>query len=96
MDAVRESWTDERLDDLNDRVAEMGRRMDDGFNRVHEEIRALRTETKAEIGELRKETKAEFGALRGEIGALHRLILQVGGGMVVTMLIGFLGIATQL
>ncbi len=67
MDAVRESWTDERLDDL-----------------------------KAEVGELRREMRAEFSAVRGEIAALHRLILQVGGGMVVTMLVGFLGIATQL
>ena len=57
----------------------MGRRMDNGFNRVHDEIRAMRTET------------------RTEIAALHRLILQVGGGMVATMAIGFLGIiVTQL
>jgi hypothetical protein len=34
--------------------------------------------------------------VRGEIAALHRLILQVGGGMFVTMLVGFLGIAIQL
>jgi hypothetical protein len=74
MDAVRESWTDERLDDLK---AEVG---------------SLRTE----LGELRRETRAEFSAVRGEIAALHRLILQVGGGIVVTMLIGFLGIAIQL
>jgi hypothetical protein len=37
MNAVREKWTDERLDDLNDRVT-------DGFRRVDNEFRALRAE----------------------------------------------------
>jgi hypothetical protein len=36
MEAMaRESWTDERLDDLNQRVS-------DGFQRVHADIRDLR------------------------------------------------------
>ncbi len=78
MDAVRESWTDERLDDLKDEVGE------------------LRREMRAEFIAVRGEMRAEFSAVRGEIAALHRLILQVGGGMFVTMLIGFLGIAIQL
>jgi hypothetical protein len=34
MEAVREKWTDERLDDLNERVGE-------GFRRVGDEFRAL-------------------------------------------------------
>jgi hypothetical protein len=74
MEAMRESWTDERLDDLKGEVGSL----------------------RAEFGELRRETGAEFRAVRGEIAGLHRLILQVGGGMFVTMLIGFLGIAIQL
>jgi hypothetical protein len=37
MEAVREKWTDERLDDLNDRVSE-------GFRRIDDEFRALRGE----------------------------------------------------
>ena len=78
MDPVRESWTDERLDDFKDEVSE------------------LRREMRAEFIAVRGEMRAEFSAVRGEIAALHRLILQVGGGMFVTMLIGFLGIAIQL
>jgi hypothetical protein len=38
---VRESWTDERLDDLNHRVGELGRRMDEGFNAMRAEFNAL-------------------------------------------------------
>ena len=34
MENMRQSWTDERLDDLNHRV-------DEGFNRVDAELRAL-------------------------------------------------------
>ena len=34
MEAVREKWTDERLDDLNGKVDDLGRRMDLRFDSV--------------------------------------------------------------
>jgi hypothetical protein len=37
MERVRATWTDERLDDL-------ARRVDDGFNRVDGDLREIRTE----------------------------------------------------
>jgi len=37
MEAVRDAWTDERLDDLNHRV-------DGGFKEMREEFRSVRTE----------------------------------------------------
>lgn len=43
METVRETWTDERLDDLNHRV-------DVGFREVGEEFRALRLEMRTEFG----------------------------------------------
>jgi hypothetical protein len=97
MEAMRDKWSDERMDDLN-------RRVENGFNRVDADLREIR----AEIGGLRGETKSEIGGLRGEIGSLrselhteigslHRLILQVAGGMFATFAIGFAGlIATRL
>ena len=100
MEAMREKWTDERLDDLNRHVC-------DGFNRIDQDLRALRSEMRSEIGGLRSEMKAEIGALRpdmqAEIGALRaemnarfdslqRTILQVGGGAIATFLIGFAGL----
>lgn len=63
MEAVREKWTDERLDDLNERVT-------DGFRRVDADLRELRSDMKA----------------------TQRLIIQVGGGMFGTMLIGFVSL----
>lgn len=49
----RVAWTDERLDDL-------ANRMDAGFARVDAGIRGLRAELRAEIGGLR----GEIGVLR--------------------------------
>jgi hypothetical protein len=79
MEAMRDKWSDERMDDLN-------RRVENGFNRVDADLREIR----AEIGGLR-------GEFHTEIGSLHRLILQVAGGMFATFAIGFAGlIATRL
>jgi hypothetical protein len=68
VEAMREKWTDERLDDLNERVSE-------GFRRIDADLREL----------------------RAEMGANHRVLLQVNIGTIVTMVAGFLGvIVTQL
>lgn len=75
MQSMKDAWTDGRLDDLNDRVGDMGRRMDEGFNRVREDLQSLRVEVDAKIDSLRVGTKSEIGAMRGdmktEIGSLR-------------------------
>jgi hypothetical protein len=79
VERARATWTDERLDDL-------ARRVDDGFNRVDADLRSLRTEMTGRID-----------ALGVRIDALQRTVFQVGGGMIAAFLAGFLGlIATQL
>jgi hypothetical protein len=74
MAAVRDLWTDERLDDLNHRV-------DRGFE-----------ETKAEFRAVRLEMRTEFGAVRSEIAQLHRTVVQLFGGVMTTMTLGFVGL----
>lgn len=65
---MREKWTDERLDDLSERMAE-------GIIRIDADLREL----------------------RAEMGANHRIMLQLSIGTIATMAVGFLGvIATQL
>ena len=54
MDRV--AWTDERLDD-------MSRRMDAGFERLDRDIRGLRTELKTELGEMRTTTNRVGGGI---------------------------------
>jgi hypothetical protein len=68
MEAVRKKWTDERLDDLNARVAE-------GFQRVDADLREMRSD------------------MNTRFEAMQRLIIQVGGGLFGTMVIGFLSLA---
>lgn len=83
MEAVRESWTDARLDDfavhVDRRFDALERRVDNGFNRVDAELRALREETNSRFD------------------SLQRTLLQIAGGTVGTLIAGFAGvIATQL
>jgi hypothetical protein len=83
----RATWTDERLDDL-------ANRMDAGFDRVGRDIRELRTELRGEISGLREEMRgeisglrgelgSEISGLRGELGSLRLTMLRTGGGIMV-------------
>jgi hypothetical protein len=75
MERARATWTDERLDDL-------ARRMDDGFNRLAADLRAV---------------NVRIDAVNGRIDSLQRTMIQVAGAMMATFVAGFLGlIATQL
>jgi hypothetical protein len=65
-------WTDERIDE---RMAAM----DDSFDRVFEELRTLRAET-----------RAGFAELRGEMVAFHRQVMLIVAGFAVGLL-GLLG-----
>jgi hypothetical protein len=92
---MRDKWTDERLD-------EMSERMSDGFNRVDRELRDVRAEIRAFRSDVRAEfgsVQAEFGSVRAEMtnrfDAIQQLILRVSAGMVVTMLIGFIGLVVS-
>jgi phage host-nuclease inhibitor protein Gam len=60
MELMREAWTDERLDDLTNR-------MDRGFDRVDADIRELRSEMREEFTAVRTEMKDEFALVRGEM-----------------------------
>jgi hypothetical protein len=82
MELMRATWTDSRLDDLNGRVTE-----------IRDDMGNLRSEVAADF----RAVRVEIGSARGEIGALKRTIIQVGGGLIGTVFVGMLGlIATQL
>jgi hypothetical protein len=111
MEAVRDVWTDERLDDLNHRV-------DEGFKEMRSEFRGVRADMREEFGNVRAEMGQGFGNVRAEVGQgfgsvrsemggmrselsaqiaqLHRTILQLFGGMMVTFVVGIVAILTQL
>lgn len=79
---MRQSWTDARLDDLNGRVGDLGRRMDNGFNRVDADLRALRSEM-----------NIRFERVDARFDALQRTMLQTSA-VTIAALIGL--IATQI
>ncbi|HVY79154.1 MAG TPA: hypothetical protein VG898_11665 [Solirubrobacterales bacterium] len=83
MNAVREKWTDERLDDLNDRVSE-------GFNRIDGELRVLRGEMNSRFESMEERFDARFDAL-------HKLLLRAAGGAIAVLVTtGAALVATQL
>jgi hypothetical protein len=93
METVRESWTDERLDDLKESVSDLARRMDAGFGESRLEATSIRREMKEEF----QAVNARFDAMQGSIDALQRTIIQIGGGMAAAFCAALIGlIATQL
>ena len=58
---------------------------------TREELRAVRAEMKSEFQSVRVEIQAVRGELGGQIAALHRTTLQLFGGMMATMVLGFGG-----
>lgn len=79
MEQMRESWTDKRLDDLNEKV-------DRGFERVDADLRAHRVETRTEFVALRGEMKAGFDRINERFEALHRLLIQSGVVLLATLI----------
>ncbi|HEX4670126.1 MAG TPA: hypothetical protein VH275_09165 [Solirubrobacterales bacterium] len=63
----------------------MNGRISDGFNRLDHELHDVRAEIRAFRSDARAEMNSRFDATQ-------RLILQVGGGMFATMVVGFLGL----
>jgi hypothetical protein len=94
MERARAAWTDERLDDL-------ARRVEDGFNRVDNDLRSLRRELGARIeaqgahlgarieaqgAHLGARMEGRSDALGARIDALQRTMLQVGGATIAAVI----------
>jgi hypothetical protein len=93
MATMRDRWTDERLDDLNQHVSY-------GFNRIDADLQGIRSEMsglRSEMGGLRDEVRGEMNDLRTEVNSrfdsLQKTMLQ-SAMLIVAALIGL--IATQL
>jgi len=87
---MREQWTDARLDDFRDETARrfdsLERRMDDRFSILERHM---------DDGFTRVDDR--FETLEARFDALQRVLLQIGGGVIGTLIAGFFGvILTQL
>jgi tetrahydromethanopterin S-methyltransferase subunit G len=76
MEAMRQSWTDDRLDDLNGKVDVLWVEMRTEFRAVRaemkEEFTAVRAEMKEEFTAVRTEMREEFTAVRTEMKSEFR------------------------
>lgn len=101
---MKESWTDDRLDDLNDRVGELDVRMEARFAQVDARFDALDAKFDAKFDALNARLETKFDALNARFDtkldaidarfdAMHRSIIQFGGMMIAAV---FGVIATQL
>ena len=75
MEAMRETWTDGRLDDLNGKV-------DEGFRRVDTDMRALRSEFRS----LGAEMNSRFDGLQRVLILSHAGIVAALIGVMATQL----------
>lgn len=69
---MRNSWTDERLDD--------------GFERVRADIALLRGESREEAKAIREEVNSLGQEMHEGFGALHRSLFQIGGGIIAALI----------
>ena len=96
MEAMRNTWSDDRLDDLNLKV-------DRGFEAVDRRFEAVDRrfqQVESEIHSLRLETVGEFKAVRKEMNegfrGVHRLMVQTIVALVGVLLAGFSGMLVLL
>jgi tetrahydromethanopterin S-methyltransferase subunit G len=92
MEAMRQSWTDGRLDDLNLKV-------DRGFAQVERRFEAVDKRFE-EVDRRLEKVNDEFVAVRREMKegfeSMHRTMIQIFVGTVTFMAAGFALIASQL
>ncbi|HEX8752883.1 MAG TPA: hypothetical protein VF731_05645 [Solirubrobacterales bacterium] len=96
MELMRQSWTDDRLDDFR---TEVNRRFDEVYRRFDEvkrrfgEVDQRFNGVEAELRDVRIEMRAGFDRMDERFDRMYRLMLQLGGGAIAA-LVGL--IATQL
>jgi hypothetical protein len=79
MEAMRQSWTDDRLDYLNHRV-------DDGFKQVDRRL-------EESVRDLRSEMRAEFARIHDRLDGIQQSMIYAIVAMTAAFLAGFGGIA---
>lgn len=86
MESMREAWTDERLDDLTERMEKDFRWVDERFEQV--DRRFDRIETRMDHG---------FEQMHARFDSLQRSLIVVSGGLIGTLFVAMAGfVATQL
>lgn len=92
MEAMRQSWSDDRLDDLNTRVDVGFARVDAQFARVDERFERLEakidTKVDAATGELRQEMQAGFDRINQRLDRLMLTLIVAALGLSASLIAG--------
>lgn len=89
MEAMRNSWTDDRLDDFAKHVDHRFDQVDRRFDQVDRRL--------DEVDRRFDRVDHELHRVNDRLDGLHRVLLQLAGGTIATLIAGFAGvIATQL
>jgi hypothetical protein len=83
MEAARATWTDTRLDDLNDRVKGMDTKMDEGFTRLDAKMDAGFARQNERIDNLQHAIIVVGGSLFAAFVAFLAAIL----GLIITLIV---------
>jgi DNA anti-recombination protein RmuC len=100
MYEMKDRWTDERMDGFATHVDQRFDAVDQRFDAVNQRFdgvdkRLDRVET--DMRDLRGEMNSQFDRVNARLDGLQRTMLQISGGVIATLLAGFIGlIATQL
>ncbi|MEX2449037.1 MAG: hypothetical protein WD404_09900 [Solirubrobacterales bacterium] len=88
MSAMAHSRNEPHPEDVNAKIDDLSRRMDNGFNRVDAKLERQAESMTAEFNRVDAKLADEFTAVRREMGEgfqrMQRLMIQ-GGGIVVTL-----------
>jgi len=93
MQTMRQSWTDERLDDFRAETAQRFDAVDKRFDAVEKRFETVdkRFET------VEDKMLAGFERLDAKMDALQRTLMQTGGGIIATLIAGIVtALVTQL
>jgi hypothetical protein len=90
---MRQSWSDDRLDDLSKRVDVGFARVDDQFARLDAKIDS---KIAAAAAELRREMRMGFHQVDARFDAMQQTMIRVGAGLIGVLIASSAGlIATQ-
>lgn len=94
MEAMRETWTDERLDDLTDRMEKDFRRVDARFDHVDQHFDKIDARFER-VDERFERVDDRFDQLDARMDArfdsLQQTIIAVGGGLIGTLILASAG-----
>jgi hypothetical protein len=92
MNAMRDAWTDERLDDLTERMEKDFLRVDQRFDQTEQQAERRSEELDQRLERIEVRVDQGFGRMDARFDSLHQGMFLVAGGLVSAFLVGAVGV----